>query len=61
MAIVEFSAIQPLVYVVLGIDEHEHDQVIAVCQTYEDAKQYCIQMQVETQFYDLWIEKHPLV
>lgn len=50
-----------LVYVVLGIDANEHDQVLAVCRTYEEAKRYCIECLAETEFYDVWIEKHPLV
>lgn len=49
------------IYVVLGIDAHEHDQVIAVCASYEGAKLYCIQCLAETEFYDVWIEKHELI
>jgi hypothetical protein len=55
------AKLQSLVYVVLGIDAHEHDQVLAVCRTYEEAKRYCIECLAETEFYDLWIEKHPVV
>jgi hypothetical protein len=54
--------LQALVYVVLGIDAHEHDQVIAVCRTYEEAKRYCIEcLATQAEFFDLWIEKHPLL
>lgn len=49
------------VYVILGIDAHEHDQVLAVCRTYEEAKRYCIEYLMETEFFDLWIEKHHLL
>lgn len=49
------------IYVILGIDDNEHDQVIAVCRNYEDAKRYCIKYLMQTEFYDLWIEKHPLL
>ncbi len=49
------------VYIVLGIDEHEHDQVLAVFYTYYDAKNYCCQTMHDTAYYDLWIEKHPVV
>lgn len=49
------------VYIVLGIDEHEHDQVLAVYFSYSDAKRYCCQMMHNTPYYDLWIEKHPVV
>ena len=49
------------VYVVLGIDIHCHDQVIAVCYTYETAKQHCIKLLAQTEFYDLWIEKHSVI
>lgn len=50
-----------IVYVILGIDAHEHDQVIAVCSTYELAKDHCIKFLAETEYYDLWIEKHELI
>lgn len=46
------------VYVILGIDENEHDQVIVVCRSYEQAKRYCIRYLLDTEYYDLWIEKH---
>ena len=49
------------VYIVLGIDEHEHDQVLAVFNSYYEAKRYCCQMMHNTEYYDLWIEKHPVV
>jgi hypothetical protein len=49
------------VYVVLGIDENEHDQVLAVLRYYEDAKEYCLRCKTDSIFYDLWIEKHLLL
>ena len=61
MTIVNFESEEELVYVILGIDEHEHDQVLAVCKSYQDAKQYCIEYLAETEYYDLWIEKHPVL
>lgn len=48
-------------YVVLGIDAHEHDQVLAICTNYEKAKKACVAFLATTEFYDLWIEKHKLV
>lgn len=50
-----------LVYVVLGIDEYEHDQVLAVCRSYEAARQYCIDCLAGTEFFDVWIEKHCVI
>lgn len=61
MAIVDLASLEKFVYVILGIDVHEHDQVLAVCQSYEDAKNYCIQFLGNTDYYDLWIEKHPIL
>lgn len=49
------------IYIVLGIDEQGHDQVLAVFYTYYDAKCYCSRTVHDTSFYDLWIEKHPIV
>ena len=49
------------IYIVLGIDEHSHDQVLAVFNSYSDAKKYCCQTMHDTAYYDLWIEKHPLL
>ena len=49
------------VYIVLGIDEYEHDQVLAVFSTYNDARQFCCQAIHDTAFYDLWIEKHDVM
>ena len=49
------------VYVILGIDVYGHDQVLAVARTYEEAKQYSTQCFAETEFYDLWIEKHAII
>jgi len=45
-------------YVVLGIDENEHDQVISVFKTFGDAKKFMIHSLITTGFYDIWIEKH---
>lgn len=52
---------QKLIYIVLGIDEHEHDQVLAVFNSYADAKRFCCQTMHDTAYYDLWIEKHPVM
>ena len=52
---------ETLVYIVLGIDEHEHDQVLAVFNSYSDAKNYCCEMMHDSAYFDLWIEKHPVV
>lgn len=60
-SIINLSSIQNMVYVIMGIDEHEHDQVLAVCKSYEDAKRYCIEYLRETNFFDLWIEKHSIL
>lgn len=49
------------VYIVLGIDENEHDQVLAVFDSYPDAKQYCCKSIKDSGFYDLWIEKHSVM
>lgn len=49
------------VYIVLGIDEHEHDQVLAVFNSYYDAKSFCAQTVHDGQYFDLWIEKHTLM
>jgi hypothetical protein len=58
MAVINFPA---LVYVVMGIDVNGHDQVIAVRKNFREAKQYCVECLAETEFYDLWIEKHELL
>ena len=50
---------EQFVYIVLGIDENEHDQVLAVCRTYQEAKNYCVKCVAMSDFFDLWIEKHP--
>lgn len=49
------------VYIVLGIDENAHDQVLAVFCNYSEAKRYCSRRVHDTPFYDLWIEKHPVM
>ncbi len=64
MMIVVVAAINTeneLIYIVLGIDENEHDQVLAVFNSYTDAKRYCCQTMHDTVYYDLWIEKHPVM
>lgn len=61
MAAIKLDQSETIVYVVLGIDAHEHDQVLAVCGSYEDAKRHCTRCLVESEFYDLWIEKHVVV
>lgn len=58
MSVIEISK---TVYVIMGIDAYENDQVIAVCATYKDAKRYCVEHLAETEYYDLWIEKHPIL
>lgn len=60
MSVIKIQDVDSLVYVILGIDAHENDQVLAVCRSYEIAKRYCMECLVETEFYDVWIEKHPL-
>jgi hypothetical protein len=52
---------QTTVYIVLGIDEHSHDQVLAVFNSYGDAKKFLASTTHETNYYDLWIEKHPVM
>ena len=61
MKVVNIKEIKEEVYVILGIDAHEHDQVIAVCGSYEKAKKHCAQFLCQTEFYDLWIEKHEVL
>lgn len=51
---------QEELYVILGIDENGHDQVVAVCRAFSDAKQYCTYALSTTQYLDVWIEKHLL-
>ena len=47
------------VYVVMGIDEHEHDQLLQLFYRFDDAKEYCAWVQrSDSLFYDLWIESH---
>jgi hypothetical protein len=48
-------------YIVLGIDEHGHDQVLSVFNSYDDARSFCAETMHSTSFYDLWIEKHPVL
>lgn len=49
------------VYIILGIDAHEHDQVLGVCQSFELAKRFCMRWESETEYFDLWIERHPVI
>lgn len=48
------------VYIILGIDSNEHDQVIAVRKTFNEARNFCAKCLAEHDFYDVWIEKHEL-
>lgn len=48
-------------YIVMGIDEHGHDQVLSVFNAYNDAKSFCARTMCQTLYYDLWIEKHPVL
>lgn len=61
MSAISISSIRPMVYVILGIDSNEHDQVLGVCSCYEDAKQHCIDYLRDTEFYDIWVEKHSVM
>lgn len=61
VTVVNFDEITRAVYVVLGIDEHEHDQVLGVFNSYCDAKKNCCKVMGTTGFYDLWIEKHSVL
>lgn len=58
MSVIEFPA--QFVYVILGIDENEHDQVLYVCDTFDLAKQFCLNIESGDDYFDLWIEKHPI-
>ena len=60
MAVTYFQPVVQMVYVILGIDAYQHDRVLAVCATYQDAKRYCVECLVNTEYFDLWIEKHPV-
>lgn len=59
--IVKLEEVKPLIYIILGIDINQNDCVIAVCQTYQEAKRYCIQFLMESSYYDVWVEKHWLL
>ena len=61
MHVIKLEAPPITAYVILGIDENEHDQVLAVCLNFDDAKRYLIAYRCETPFYDLWIEKHSIL
>ena len=51
---------EAFVYVILGIDAHQHDQVLAVRYTFDEAKKFMLRLMSETEYFDLWIEKHPV-
>lgn len=53
-------ALSEEVFVVLGIDAHEHDQVLGIYRTFQEAKRQCIKIPIDSEFYDLWVEKHCL-
>ena len=57
----KIEEIQPAVYVILGIDAYENDKVLAVSYTFEEAKRWLIKFTAETEYFDLWIEKHALL
>jgi len=61
MIVTVISLKQTTVYIVLGIDEHGHDQVLSVFNSYYDAKSFCAETMHDTDYYDLWIEKHPVM
>lgn len=63
MTVVKFQnySEQSTVYIVLGIDEHSHDQVLAVFNSYNQAKKFLVSTSSETLYYDLWIEKHSVM
>lgn len=62
MAVIKIKDIQETIYIIMGIDANEHDQILAARYRYEDAKEYCKQFQANSvlDMYDLWIEKIPL-
>ncbi len=49
-----------LIYLVMAIDENAHDHVLAVCRSFSDARQYCTSCLCSSEYFDVWIEKHPL-
>lgn len=61
MSVIDFAEEQPNIYVILGIDEFENDRVLAVCSCYDRAKKYCAEFLCETDFYDVWMEKHTVL
>jgi len=47
------------VYIVIGVDEHGHDQVLQLFYRFEDAREYITWVERgDSLFYDLWIETH---
>ena len=61
MSVVKLSDFRQQVYIIMGIDGEGCDQVVAVCRSYNEAKEYCILYLAQTEFYDVWIEKHPIL
>ena len=61
MTTLKIESIRPFIYIVLGIDAHEHDQVLSVSRTFEDAKEFLQNFLGSSEYFDLWIEKHPLI
>jgi hypothetical protein len=57
-SVTPIESLSMIVYVVMAIDEHEHDRILAVCMTAENAKRYCTKCQVESDYFDIWIERH---
>ena len=49
------------VYIVWGIDEFERDCVLGVFRENSDALQFLRSTEFSTEYYDLWLECHPLL
>ena len=60
MAVVA-SPLEHEVYLVMGIDEFEYDHVLGAFYSLRDAQKFCTQMMCESIYYDLWVEKHPVM
>lgn len=56
----EITAFVCSVYVIMGIDADENDHVIAVCRCFDDAKRYCTEWLANSEFLDIWVEKHAI-
>lgn len=61
MSVFNIDEATQFVYVILGIDAHQHDQVLAVRYSFNDAKKFMLKMTAETEYFDLWIEKHLVI